>query len=107
MVHESRTSHMDFTAKNFSYVTKDFEKFVEEIQKGQKLYMRALSKDEPAGRPAHLEDDFPILAKSFQLPKELSFVTQNTFSSVLRISGPVNMWLHYDVSHSKALIIFD
>lgn len=45
-----------------------------------------------------LFEDFPTLAPDFVLPPELSLVEENIFSSVLRVSGPVNMWLHYDVS---------
>ncbi|KAI1499454.1 leucine carboxyl methyltransferase [Biscogniauxia marginata] len=114
VVHEAETSNMDFNARNFSYVTREFGPFMSEVAKGRKLYLRALSEDQPAVRPADLKTDFPCLADDFQLPKELSFVTENAFSSVLRISGPVNMWLHYDVMAniycqivgSKRLILF-
>lgn len=89
---------MDFNAKNFRYVTKSFGAFVEEVKSGARLYLRALATDEPASQPADLNRDFPALAADFVLPPELAFVAENSFSSVLRISGPVNMWLHYDVS---------
>jgi tRNA wybutosine-synthesizing protein 4 len=88
---------MDFNAKNFQYVTKTFAEFADEVRKGGKLYLRALSTEEPADSPANLAEDYPTLSEDFTLPAELSFVQDNTFSSVLRISGPVNMWLHYDV----------
>lgn len=88
---------MDFNAKNFSYVTNTFAEFAKEVQNGSKLYLRALSTDEPADLPANLAADFPSISADFTLPPELAFVKENTFSSVLRISGPVNMWLHYDV----------
>jgi tRNA wybutosine-synthesizing protein 4 len=88
---------MDFNAKNFQYVTKTFSEFASEVQQGRRLYLRALSTESPADRPANLADDYPALAEDFILPEQLSFVGGNTFSSVLRISGPVNMWLHYDV----------
>ncbi|KAI0595774.1 leucine carboxyl methyltransferase [Biscogniauxia sp. FL1348] len=97
VVHEAKTSSMDFNAKNFSYVTKGFGSFMSEVVKGGKLYLRALSDKQPTDQPTDLKTDFPGLADDFQLPEELSFVTENAFSSVLRISGPVNMWLHYDV----------
>ncbi|GKT49437.1 tRNA-aminoacylation cofactor ARC1 [Colletotrichum spaethianum] len=97
-VHESTTEKMDFNAKNFRYVTTDFGDFVKEVQDGKRLYLRALSKDEPSSLPTQLADDYPSLAKDFALPPQLGFVDRNAFSSVLRISGPVNMWLHYDVS---------
>lgn len=93
---------MDFNAKNFSYNTKDFASFMADVEKGGKQYLRALSEEHPTDQPANLEADFPGLAGDFELPPELSFVKENLFSSVLRISGRVNMWLHYD---GKAFIL--
>lgn len=87
---------MDFTSKNFSYKTTDFASFMAEVEKGGTQYLRALSEEHPSDRPANIETDFPSLASDFQLPSELAFVKRNEFSSVLRISGRVNMWLHYD-----------
>jgi tRNA wybutosine-synthesizing protein 4 len=89
---------MDFTAKNFRYVTKTFGQFAEEVKNGGRLYLRALSREKPADRPTVLEEDFPSIAPDFVLPQELAVVSTRLFSSVLRISGAVNMWLHYDVS---------
>ncbi|KAI2642007.1 leucine carboxyl methyltransferase [Xylaria nigripes] len=97
VVHEASTSTMDFNAKNFSYTTKDFACFIAEVEKGGRQYLRALSEEQPSNQPAKIEADFPGLASDFQLPAGLSFVKRNEFSSVLRISGRVNMWLHYDV----------
>jgi tRNA wybutosine-synthesizing protein 4 len=89
---------MDFTAKNFRYVTAEFGNFAQRIEQGDKLYLRALSHEKPSEQPAVLAEDFPSLAPDFVLPAQLSHVAENLFSSVLRMSGPVNMWLHYDVS---------
>jgi hypothetical protein len=89
---------MDFTAKNFKYVTTGFGEFARRAGQGDKLYLRALSQEKPSEKPAVLADDFPGLAPDFVLPTPLSLVAENLFSSVLRMSGPVNMWLHYDVS---------
>jgi hypothetical protein len=89
---------MDFTAKNFKYVTTGFGEFARRAEQGDKLYLRALSQEKPSEKPAVLADDFPALAPDFVLPTQLSLVADNLFSSVLRMSGPVNMWLHYDVS---------
>jgi len=94
---------MDFNAKNFSYLVKDFASFIVDVEKGEKQYLRALSEDHPSDQPANLETDFPGLAGDFRLPPELSFVTEHLFSSVLRISGRVNMWLHYDGKASTPL----
>jgi tRNA wybutosine-synthesizing protein 4 len=91
---------MDFNAKNFKYSTKPFGDFMRDIAAGSKLYLRSLSGAHPTEQPADLHVDFPQLADDFQLPSELSPVADNKFSTVLRISGPVNMWLHYDVRRS-------
>lgn len=97
VIHEAATRAMDFTAKNFRYVTTEFGDFVRKVKNGEMVYLRALSHEKPSERPAMLADDFPALASDFLLPPQLSLVKENLFSSVLRLSGPVNMWLHYDV----------
>lgn len=88
---------MDFNSKNFQYVNDSFGNIMDRIQKGGRLYLRALSDASPSERPANLETDFPSLADDFRIPSETAFVRDKLFSSILRISGPVNMWLHYDV----------
>ncbi|KAF4335043.1 leucine carboxyl methyltransferase 2 [Fusarium beomiforme] len=99
VVHEcqSSTGKMDFNSKSFRYVTKPFSMFMAKAAKGEALYLRALSEAKPTESPANLQEDFPALADDFQLPEELSLVKDRMFSSVLRISGRANMWLHYDV----------
>ncbi|GAW14790.1 hypothetical protein ANO14919_041930 [Xylariales sp. No.14919] len=114
VVHEASSSKMDFNSKNFSYITKDFVSFMTDVENGGKQYLRALSEEHPSDQPANIEIDFPSVASDFKLPPELSFVKRNEFSSVLRISGRTNMWLHYDVmaniycqiSGSKKLLLF-
>ncbi|KAI8624607.1 leucine carboxyl methyltransferase [Xylariaceae sp. FL1651] len=114
VVHETTSTTMDFNSKNFSYTTQDFASFMTNAEKGGKQYLRALSEERPSDQPANLEADFPELANDFRLPPELSFVRRNLFSSVLRISGRVKMWLHYDVMAnvycqilgSKRLLLF-
>ncbi|KAK4205696.1 putative leucine carboxyl methyltransferase 2 [Triangularia verruculosa] len=114
VVHEAATQVMDFNAKNFRYVTTEFGDLAQKIEQGGRLYLRALSHEKPTEKPSVLEDDFPTLADDFVLPEQLALVRENLFSSVLRLSGPVNMWLHYDVmanvycqiGGSKRLILF-
>ncbi|KAI1112949.1 leucine carboxyl methyltransferase [Nemania sp. NC0429] len=114
VVHEASSPTMDFNSKNFSYTTKSFASFLAEVEKGAKQYLRALSEEHPTDQPANVKADFPDLADDFQLPPALSLVKRNEFSSVLRISGRVNMWLHYDVMAnvycqvvgSKRLLLF-
>jgi len=88
---------MDFNSKNFRYVTKSFDEFIQGVQRGGHLYLRSLSQGAPTNLPANIREDFPILSKDFKIPGVLSEVTAAEFSSVLRISGRANKWLHYDV----------
>ncbi|KUI73627.1 tRNA wybutosine-synthesizing protein 4 [Cytospora mali] len=114
VVHESNIQNMDFAAKNFRYTPMAFETFSNQIKNGAHVYLRALSVDAPADQPARLDQDFPAVASDFTLPEELNTCVQNMHSSVLRISGPVNMWLHYDVqaniycqiNGSKRMLLF-
>lgn len=70
---------------------------MDKIRDGGRLYLRSLSQEKPSELPAKLDEDFPNLSADFTLPPELEYVSKNLFSSILRISGRVNMWLHYDV----------
>jgi tRNA wybutosine-synthesizing protein 4 len=99
-VHECQmdTEKLDFNSKNFRYVTETFGTFIHKASQGQRLYLRSLSEQKPSETPANIDDDFPSLVSDCSLPDELAHVKENLFSSVLRISGKVNMWLHYDVS---------
>jgi tRNA wybutosine-synthesizing protein 4 len=96
---------MDFQVKNFEYVRMPFGDFIKAIEADEKLYLRSLSAEKPSEIPAKLSYDFSAIANDFKLPSELSFVTENPHSSPLRISGPVNMWLHYDVSLSSGCAV--
>lgn len=97
MIHEASTTDMNFVTKNFAYTTKKFSDFINDISKGNKVYLRSLSADKPSDLPANLVADYPSIASDFQLPAELAYVMDNAHSSPLRISAGVNMWLHYDV----------
>jgi tRNA wybutosine-synthesizing protein 4 len=89
---------MNFKTKNFNYTPKRFGDFFDQIDSGEKLYLRSLSSEKPSEQPADFTRDFPSIAPDFRLPPELEFITKNAHSSPLRISGPVIMWLHYDVT---------
>lgn len=91
---------MNFQAKNFAYVTKTFGSFLDEVHAGGRQYLRSISAEQPSKLPADLATDFPGLRDDFRLPEYLALATENAHSSPLRISGPVTMWLHYDVSQS-------
>ena len=96
-VHDSPSPHMNFQTKNFAYATKAFGEFIDAVEGGAHMYLRALSTDKPAERPTSLVEDYPSIAADFDLPPELGYAMTNAHSSPLRISGPVTMWLHYDV----------
>ncbi|KAL8830090.1 MAG: hypothetical protein Q9170_005893 [Blastenia crenularia] len=96
-VHQAQDDRMNFQHKNFSYVRKQFGEFVSEVSSGSKQYLRSLATDNPVDRPACFYEDFPSLRDDFHLPGQLETISRNHHSSPLRISGPVNMWLHYDV----------
>lgn len=88
---------MNFQSKNFSYVTKDFGAFLDEVHAGGRQYLRSISAEQPSKLPANMTADFPSISNDFRLPDQFSMVTKNMHSSPLRISGPVTIWLHYDV----------
>ncbi|KAG6012951.1 hypothetical protein E4U54_007208 [Claviceps lovelessii] len=116
VIHECQrdSKNMDFNAKNFCYVTQSFENVIRRAEAGHRVYLRALSREQPMDRPANLKDDFPGLASDFHLPDQMESIQNSLFSSVLRVSGRVNMWLHYDVMAnmyaqvvgSKRLVLF-
>ncbi|MCJ1311948.1 tRNA methyltransferase ppm2 [Agyrium rufum] len=100
VVHESQKSHMSFSQKNFTYVTKHFATFINEILPGgasPHQYLRSLAVGKPADQPANFFKDYPELSADVQIPPELRAVKDNMHSSVLRVAGDINMWLHYDV----------
>ncbi|KAH8425383.1 cupin-like domain-containing protein [Aspergillus melleus] len=88
---------MSFQTKNFAYTTKSFGRFLDEVHAGGRQYLRSISAEQPTKLPANLAADFPNLKNDFHLPEALAVVTENAHSSPLRISGPVTLWLHYDV----------
>jgi len=97
VIHDSPTPHMDFQTKNFSYSTTSFGNLIDSATSGKHVYLRALSAEKPTDKATYLSEDFPTIAGDFQLPLELAYVLEHAHSSPLRISGPVTMWLHYDV----------
>ncbi|KAF2263362.1 LCM-domain-containing protein [Lojkania enalia] len=97
VVHSCETDRMTFRDKNFQYVKKRAGDFLDGIERGDRFYLRAVSAKQPNKLPTKLEDDFPTIAADFHLPDELAEVRNHYHSSPLRISGPVSLWLHYDV----------
>ena len=96
-VHICDAKHMTFLDKNFRIERKRCNEFFDSIAQGQFTYLRAVSLQDKR-EPAHFRKDFPTLAGDFAAPRGLNSLPFDIHSSVLRISGQVNMWLHYDVS---------
>jgi tRNA wybutosine-synthesizing protein 4 len=97
VVHECTSDRMTFKDKNFQYVKRSTADFLDGIANGSKAYLRATSSSQPNKLPTKLEDDFPDIAPDFRIPDLFDVVKANLHSSPLRISGPVSLWLHYDV----------
>lgn len=99
IVHDAADSVMNFQTKNFTYQKVPFRDFVDQIQGGDRKYLRSLSA-QSSNTPANFWTDYPELAQDFKLPLELNELmnpaaegTQSRqHSSVLRVSGPVSMW---------------
>jgi tRNA wybutosine-synthesizing protein 4 len=97
VIHECSSERMTFKDKNFQYVKKTVAEFLDGISNGSQAYLRAVSSSQPNKLPTKLEDDFPTIAADFHIPDVFETVKTNHHSSPLRISGPVSLWLHYDV----------
>jgi tRNA wybutosine-synthesizing protein 4 len=99
VVHECTSSAMTFGTKNFIYIKRSVSDFFNNIASGSPSYLRAISSMQPNKLPTRLEDDFPAISADFQIPELCrEVINEATYhSSPLRISGPVSLWLHYDV----------
>lgn len=99
IVHECSSTAMTFGTKNFTYEKRSVSSFFSSISSGAPFYLRAISSSQPNKLPTRLEEDFPTIASDFQIPSLCrSVINESTYhSSPLRISGPVSLWLHYDV----------
>jgi tRNA wybutosine-synthesizing protein 4 len=62
--------HMSFKVKNFAYTSKNFGDFLDQIDAGERLYLRSLSSDKPSEMAANIASDFPTIAMDFSLPPE-------------------------------------
>lgn len=97
VIHDCSSERMTFKDKNFQYVKKTVADFLDGIAQGSQSYLRAVSSSQPNKLPTKLEDDFPTISADFRLPDVFDMVKASYHSSPLRISGPVSLWLHYDV----------
>ncbi|CAO2654888.1 Nn.00g116210.m01.CDS01 [Neocucurbitaria sp. VM-36] len=97
VIHKCSSDRMTFKDKNFQYVKESVADFLDGIAQGSQAYLRAISSSQANKLPTKLEDDFPTIASDFHIPDVFEIVKSNYHSSPLRISGPVSLWLHYDV----------
>jgi tRNA wybutosine-synthesizing protein 4 len=112
-IHHAKEDTMLFESKNFVIQKEGFAEFIDSVARGDKKYLRAVSLRDKH-KPANFYADFEALATDFSLPKHLRINDDAVHSSVFRISGPINMWLHYDalpnilcqIRGSKRLILF-
>ena len=98
IIHRARERAMVFQSqeRNFEYETSSFDDFMDAVAAGERQYFRALAASDHK-KPANFHEDFAGIAQDFTIPSELTLISKQLHSSVLRISGPVAMWLHYDV----------
>ena len=100
-VHYAQDDTMLFESKNFMIKKNTFPEFMDAVVNGEKRYLRSLSPSD-VHKPANFSKDFPTLDADFSLPSMMLVPDYKMHSSILRISGPINMWLHYDVRfHSQ------
>lgn len=98
VIHSSTASAMTFASKNFTYDRSSIGAFLDGIAAGSRTYLRAVSSTQPNKLPTKLEEDFAEIAPDFKVPDILwDEIKDHYHSSPLRISGPVSLWLHYDV----------
>jgi tRNA wybutosine-synthesizing protein 4 len=116
-IHKGSSKYLQFSTKNFVYQTVPFSQFRAHLEQNDHVYLRSLAARSPFRKAADFWTDFPGLAVDFTLPAQLSTICDlpaNLHSSVLRVSGNVAIWLHYDVMSnflfqargSKTVVLF-
>jgi hypothetical protein len=91
---------MDFKARNFSYASRTFGDFVAAIERGDRLYLRALSSKNAKELPTNLEHDYPSIASDFHLPgKPLALILSLVlFPKISALVRPVSCATEYPSS---------
>jgi tRNA wybutosine-synthesizing protein 4 len=97
IIHSCSTDRMTFQTKNFSYLKSPFGEFINSVSHGAQSYLRSVSTIQPGKHPTLLSRDFPTISPDFHLPPIFHSINETIHSSPLRISGPLTLWLHYDV----------
>lgn len=100
-IHQGTDRYLTFTPqKNFSYKTCEFSIFSKLLERKEHVYLRALASQDTFKEAANFWKDFPEISEEFRIPEALDHVLQlksKLHSSVLRVSGDVCIWIHYDV----------
>jgi tRNA wybutosine-synthesizing protein 4 len=117
-IHHGTCRNLQFhPEKNFSYRTCPFSELKTQVESGAHVYLRSLASTSPFQKAANLYEDFPSIVQDFHVPDLLNDkfqLVEKIHSSVLRLSGNVAVWLHYDVMSnflfqihgSKTVILF-
>jgi tRNA wybutosine-synthesizing protein 4 len=117
-IHEGQSRHLIFTPqKNFQYRTCTFSEFKGLLEQKKHVYLRALAGNHSFKGPANFWKDFPTIADDLLIPQTLKDgfnLDDKLHSAVLRVSGDVSVWIHYDVMSnfyfqirgSKTFILF-
>ena len=95
-IHHAQEDTMLFESKNFVIKKNTFSELIDAIASGEKRYLRSVSSHDRY-KPADFVSDFEALASDFALTDRLHIPASQVHSKVFRVSGPINMWLHYDV----------
>jgi tRNA wybutosine-synthesizing protein 4 len=117
-IHEAQSRNLIFTPqKNFKYRTCTFSEFTTMLEQKKHVYLRALAGNHSFKEPANFWKDFLAIADDFVIPSDLRKgfdLDTKLHSAVLRVSGDVSVWIHYDVMSnfyfqvrgSKTFILF-
>jgi tRNA wybutosine-synthesizing protein 4 len=100
-IHEGESRYLTFVPhKSFQYRTCEFSEFVSLLKQRKHVYLRALASNASFKEPANFWRDFSDISDDFIIPEivQTDFNLKDSLhSAVLRISGDVSIWIHYDV----------
>jgi tRNA wybutosine-synthesizing protein 4 len=109
-IHEGPSRYLTFTPKkNFKYRTCSFSDFKACLERREHVYLRALASNATFKEPANFWNDFPTISEDFKIPEALEEalgLKSRLHSAVLRISGDVSIWIHYDVMSNFYFQVF-
>ena len=123
-VHVSKTPHLDFVRKNFSFENVKFGELLKKLDLESEnkkptewFYLRSIGKN-PRKEPAHALAQFPDLASELKVPGSVLWGAtddnvldptrdEKYFSAVLRCSsGGTRLWTHYDAMDNALIQLY-